>query len=242
MLESIPKPELYRTTQQVGELQVQLELIVQRILRRIDETQTKIDSTKAEISNRWKTSSGLTQAERNRIAQHETASRTREIINDLSGLLDIELKNAYAVYQEIEGTKAFYPNKMQFLMNSTLGTTERARYATIIASAGPMELMGYAMHAVATQDASLGAAVLQTNDALPGKSRRFASVEIVSRIALSAWDSLQKAFKYSDTQFQQAVIAIRTFKASKPSPLSTIHLAMLEGKTDMGDDPESLDA
>lgn len=236
MLESLATPEAFRTTQQIGDLQIKIEITVQRVLSRINEAQSKLDSLKNEIRNRWQNTQGFAPSERQRLAQQETASRAREIINDAAGKLDIELKNAYAIHLEIDGARPFYPNKVQFLMNSTLGMSERERFTNVLASAGPMELLGYATHAIGTQNEALAAAVIQANDAISGKTRRFATAAVVSAMKVDAWDSLQKAFQYADTQFQQAVIAIRTFKASKPSPLSTLHLAKLKGKTELNED------
>lgn len=76
----------------------------------------------------------------------------------------------------------------------------------------------------------MAAAVIQANDALPAKDRRFQSVSVSERIDIPAWNSVQSAFKRAYLLSQQAEVAVRTFKSGKPSPIDTIRLALLKGQ------------
>ncbi len=143
----------------------------------------------------------------------------------------VKLNESYArareMYQEIKNAEIFYPGKIQFLMNATIMSESRARYAAALALAGPMELAGYASYAIGVQDAVMAAAVIQANDALPAKDRRFRSVAVAERLDISAWSSLQSALKLANVLFHQVEIAVRTYKSGKPSPIDKIRLGML---------------
>lgn len=236
MTDSLPQPDAYRSTQQIGELNSKLQMTVEQILGYIGTAQNRHAALKQEIANRWKNMNGVSPADRQRLAQNETASAARDIIKVASVQLDASLKSANALYNEIRGTRPFYPTKLQFLMNSTLSSDDRVRYTAMLVAAGPHELAGYAALAIGRGDTNLAAATAQANDALPNKERRFSTTEIVSRIKIAAWDSLQAAYTQTETRFQQAIIAVRTFKAARPSPVDAVRLAMMEGKVGLAED------
>ena len=232
MTDILPKPGSYRTTQQISDSQIKLGMTVDRILREIESAQNKIVATKQEVANRWKTVAGIAPADRSRIAQREAATRTREIVKDTIVKLEDAYRTAEELYEEIKLSEVFYPGKLQFLMNATIMSEKRAQYAAALSLAGPVELAGYASYAVGVQDVVMAAAVIQANDALPAKERRFLSVAVSERIDISAWNSVQATFKRAEILWNQAEIAVRTFKSGKSSPVDTIRLAML--KSDSG--------
>jgi len=223
----LPKPGTFLTTQQISEAQIKLGMTVDRIMRSIETAQNKIADTKKEIASRWKKTFGISAADANKLAQRETSAKVREIMDDVIGSIEEAHEHAKDIYEEICNAKAFYPGKLQFLMNATIMSETRARYAAALTLAGPVELAGYAAYAIGVQDTVMAAAVIQANDALPAKERRFHSVAVSERINIPAWDSLQAAIKLADVLSEQIEVAVRTFRAGKSSPIDTIRLAML---------------
>jgi len=228
MNDELPKSGAYRTTVQISELQVKLGIVADRILRDIESAQTKIEATKKEVASRWNKVAGVSAVDRSRLSNQESGTRVREIIDDVVLKLDDSYDNAQELYREIKEAEVFYPGKMQFLMNATIMSDSRAKYATALTMAGPMELAGYASYAIGVQDSVMAAAVIQANDALPTKERRFLSVAVANRIEIPAWNSLQSALKLAYVLSQQIETAVRTFKSGRPSPIDTIRLAMLK--------------
>lgn len=228
MNEDLPKSGAFRTTQQISELQIKLGMAADRILRDIEAAQAKIEATKKEVANRWKQVAGVSSGDRSRLSDQESKTRVREIIDDVIVKLNDSYENAQALYEEIEDAKVFYPGKMQFLMNATIMSESRTKYAAALALAGPMELAGYASYAIGVQDHVLAAATIQANDALSSKDRRFSSVAVANRIEIPAWNSFQSAVKLAYVLSQQIEMAVRTFKSGKPSPINTIRLALLK--------------
>ena len=213
-------------------------MVNDRILPDIENAQSKIEATKKEVSNRWKQVVGVSSVDRHRISGQETASRIREVMDDIIVELEKSYLHARELYQEIENAKVFYPGKLQFLMNVTIMSENRASYAAALSLAGPVELAGYASYAIGVQDFVMAAAVIQANDALPAKDRRFSSVAVSERINITAWDSLQSALKLAYVLSQQVEVAVRTFKSGKPSPMDTIRLAMLNNDMKPKDDED----
>ena len=157
-----------------------------RILRDIEAAQEKIEATKKEVASRWNKVAGVSPVDRSRLSSQESTTRVREIIDDVIVKLNDAYDHAQELYQEIEDAKVFYPGKMQFLMNATIMSESRAKYAAALALAGPMELAGYASYAIGVQDHVLAAATIQANDALSSKDRRFSSVAVANRIEIPA--------------------------------------------------------
>ncbi len=213
-------------------------MTVDRILRDIESAQNKITAVKQEVANRWKQAAGIDAADRKRLTERETSTRVREIMDDVVVKLDTAFMDAEELYDEIESAKIFYPGKLQFLMNATIMNENRARYAAALSLAGPAELAGYASYAIGVQDAVMAAAVIQANDALPSKERRFSSISVSERINMPAWESLQSALKLAYALFQQIEVAVRTFKSGKASPIDTIRLAMLNSELKAEADPK----
>lgn len=228
MNNSLPQPGTFLDTKQICDLQVKLGMVADSIIRQIEEYQNKIDATKHEIANRWKQVREIDAADRRRLSERETAAHIREIMDEVVGKLNANFARAKELYTQIDNARAFYPGKLQFLMNATVMSETRARYATTLALAGPMELAGYAAYAIGVQDHIMAAAVVQANDALPAKERRFASASVSERIEIPAWNALQSALKLANVLYQQVEVAVRTFKAGKSNPIDTIRLAMLK--------------
>lgn len=230
----LPQATHYRDTKQISDLQIRLGMRVESILRDIETAQKKIDAVKHEIANRWRQVRDISPVDRRRLTERETASRVREVMDDVVVKLDKDYAAIRELYQEIENAKVFYPGKLQFLMNATIMSESRSRYAAALSLAGPMELAGYASYAIGVQDSVMAAAVIQANDALPSKERRFHSGTVAERISIPAWESLQSALSLSFVLVRQAEIIVRTFKSGKPCPIDTIRLAMLNGDLDKG--------
>ena len=71
---------------------------------------------------------------------------------------------------------------IQLLATMGFGTPERSRYTEQLRSSGPAELMTFAHLAIATRDATLGAAILSRLDSLPKEARLFSAKDLAQRL------------------------------------------------------------
>lgn len=229
MSDTLPNPEHFLATPQIHELQAQLGLITEAVRREITAAQEKIAAVKREIADRWKSMSNVSAADRNRIASQETSARVQTITQETLEKLDDKLKQAAAIYGQIDNARAYYPNKMNMLMTMTATEAsfqKRNAYAASMRLAGPVELVGYAAFAAGTQNKEMAAAAIQVNDSLPSKDRRFLSLELANKLKMPAWDSVQAAFKLADVQHQEVQIDVRAFRSGRANPVAKIGLAL----------------
>ena len=220
------------STQQIGELASNLDLLHKRTLTTIERLQKDIDTRKAQITARWKHATGLSSAEVTRFAQSETLATIREIKNNARDELDKIIKEAGVPHTQLAEQRQFYNSPAKVLARAALGDPKRTEYVQQLQYAGPAELGHMAQVAVSTSNIALAAAVLSLIDRMPSKDRPVGQAELASAMQLEDYRKVEEYIKLGDARVQGILVAIRVWNSSKSNPVDTVQLALREQQID----------
>lgn len=212
---------------QMGELASALDAIHARVLKAIERLQRDVATRKAEIANRWKSSS-IDPADRARFAENETLAAVGQIKENAREELDKLLKSAGAPHAQLIAQRPYYDSPVKVLSRAALGDERRTHYIQQLAHAGSAELGHMAQVAVGTGNEALAAAVLSLLDAMPTKDRPVSPQALASAMRLDAYAKAAEYMKLGDARLQGILVAIRTWQQGRSNPLDTVSLALRE--------------
>lgn len=216
------------STQQIGELASQLDVLHKRALATIERLNKDVAARKQQIAARWKSAPGLSSGDLARFAQNETLATVREIRDNSRAELDKILKDAGAPHAQLVGQREFYDSPAKVLARAALGDPKRTEYLQQLQHAGPAELGHMAQVAVGTANVALASAVLSLIDRLPTKDRPVGPAEFAGAMRQDDYLKVREYIKLGDARLQGILVAIRAWTAGKANPLSTVSLAMRE--------------
>lgn len=140
------------------------------------------------------------------------------------------LKELNAAAESLALTATLYASPVVVLSRQGLGSPERSAYQLQVASAGPTELANLATFAVATQNRTLGAALVSVIDAMPARSRPFSAQELADKLCDEETRAVLASVEAIRSANQKALNANRAFLRVRADPLAAVKLALRNKK------------
>ncbi|MGE0420735.1 MAG: hypothetical protein AB7O88_00645 [Reyranellaceae bacterium] len=197
-----------------------------RVAKAIARLNAEVAAKRDEISNRWKRLEGVTPADRQRMAERETAAAVSTIRENCEKELIGLMREVVEAERRVTAQEFFYDSPVKLLARLELGTAARSNYLAQLQAAGPVEVAHLGQYAASIKEKALGAAVLSVLDAMPTTERPFTAVSLAESIVGGDFKQAREAIRVARNRTQEAVIAIRSFRAARNSPLASVRMAV----------------
>jgi hypothetical protein len=219
---------------QMVEAAATLDAVHTKTLKVIERLQKDVDARKRAIAARWQGtgSFGLQPADVQRASNAEANAAVMEIRRNAEKELDALLKEAGAAHSAAVGCRGFYDSPVKTLNRLTLGDAKRGEYMRQVESVGPAELQHLGQLAVSTGNLPLAAALVTRLDVMPASSRPFGAVALAEAMRIEEHRRGVESLRIADVRLQSILVAIRTWKAGRDNPLSTVQLALRNRELD----------
>jgi hypothetical protein len=136
------------------------------------------------------------------------------------------IKDVNAAAESAALTAALFASPQAVLARAGLGSAERSHYLQQLDGSGVVELRNMAALAVATNNKTLGAAIMSVVDRMPRRERPISSAELADRLVGEETRAVQDAVTRIKLAAQQAINLNREFTAGRVRPLDRVKLAL----------------
>ena len=136
------------------------------------------------------------------------------------------VKEVVASADSLATTAALWASPVTVLSRAGLGSVERTNFMHQIEGAGPVELRNMAVHAAATGNKVLGAALVSILDRMPRKDRPFNALELAEKLVGPETKAVQDAITAIRNAAQRAIVRNREFEQRRVNPIDKVKLAL----------------
>lgn len=159
-------------------------------------------------------------------ADKAAATARREVLTNSSDTRWQHLKELNAAAESLAATSALWASPVTVLARQGLGTTERTAYMQQLDGSGPVELTNAAALAVATNNRTLGAALVSIIDRMPARSRPFSAADLADKLCGEETRAMQAAIAAVKTAAQRSIVMNREWEAGRVRPVERVRLAL----------------
>lgn len=159
------------------------------------------------------------------VAKAAVAART-EVQNNSSDARWQSIRELVASAESLETTAQLWASPVVVLSRAGLGSDERTNFMRQLEGAGPVELTNMAVHAAATGNKVLGAAILSVIDRMPRKDRPFNAAELAERLVGVETKAVQDAIAAVRNAAQRAIMRNREFEQRRVNPIDRVKMAL----------------
>ena len=159
------------------------------------------------------------------VAKAQVAART-EVQNNSSDARWQSIKELVASAESLETTAQLWASPVVVLSRAGLGSDERTNFMRQLEGAGPVELTNMAVHAAATGNKVLGAAILSVIDRMPRKDRPFNASELAERLVGAETKAVQDAIAAVRNAAQRTIVRNREFEQRRVNPIDRVRMAL----------------
>jgi hypothetical protein len=128
--------------------------------------------------------------------------------------------------ESLATTAQLWASPVVVLARAGLGSDERTNFMRQLEGAGPVELTNMAVHAAATGNKVLGAAILSVIDRMPRKDRPFNASELAERLVGVETKAVQDAIASIRNAAQRAIMRNREFEQRRVNPIDRVKMAL----------------
>ena len=159
------------------------------------------------------------------VAKAQAAART-EVQKNSTDARWQSIRELVASAESLETTAALWASPVTVLSRAGLGSDERTNFMRQIEGAGPVELRNMAVHAAATGNRVLGAALVSIVDRMPRKDRPFSASELAEKLVGVETKSVQDAVAAVRNAAQRAIMRNREFEQRRVNPVDRVKMAL----------------
>ena len=159
------------------------------------------------------------------VAKAQVAART-EVQNNSTDARWAAIRELVAAAESLDTTAQLWASPVVVLSRAGLGSDERSNFMRQLEGAGPVELTNMAVHAAATGNKVLGAALVSLIDRLPRKDRPFNANELAERLVGQETKAVQNAIAAVRNAAQRAIVKNREFEQRRVNPIDRVKMAL----------------
>ena len=159
------------------------------------------------------------------VAKAQSAART-EVQNNSTDARWTAIKELVASAESLATTAQLWASPVVVLARAGLGSDERTNFIRQIEGAGPVELTNMAVHAAATGNKVLGAAILSIIDRMPRKDRPFSAADLAEKLVGVETKAVQDAIAAVRNAAQRAIMRNREFEQRRVNPIDRVKMAL----------------
>ena len=159
------------------------------------------------------------------VAKAEVAART-EVQHNSSDARWQSIKELVASAESLGTMAQLWASPVVVLSRAGLGSDERTNFMRQIEGAGPVELTNIAVHAAATGNRVLGAALVSLIDRMPRKDRPFSAAELAEKLVGAETKAVQNAIAAVRNAAQRAIVRNREFEQRRVNPIDRVKMAL----------------
>ncbi len=159
------------------------------------------------------------------VAKAQAAART-EVQKNSTDARWQAIKELVASADSLATTAALWASLVTVLSRAGLGSVERSNFIQQIEGAGPVELRNMAVHAAATGNKVLGAALVSIIDRMPRKDRPFNAAELAEKLVGPETKAVQDAINAIRNAAQRAIVRNREFEQRRVNPIDRVKMAL----------------
>lgn len=161
------------------------------------------------------------------VAKAEVAART-EVQNNSSDTRWQSIKELVASAESVATTAQLWASPVVVLARAGLGSDERTNFMRQLEGAGPVELTNMAVHAAATGNRVLGAALVSIIDRMPRKDRPFSAADLAEKLVGAETKAVQDAISSIRNAAQRAITRNREFEQRRVNPIDRVKMALIQ--------------
>lgn len=136
------------------------------------------------------------------------------------------VKELIASVDSLTTTAQLWASPVTVLARAGLGSDERTNFMRQLEGAGPVALTNMAVHAAATGNKVLGAAILSIIDRMPRKDRPFNALELAEKLVGSETKTMLDAIADVRNAAQRAILKNREFEQRRVNPIGRVKAAL----------------
>lgn len=159
------------------------------------------------------------------VAKAQAAART-EVQGNSADARWAAIKELVASADSLATTAALWASPVTVLSRAGLGTDERSNFIHQLEGAGAVELTNMAVHAAATGNKVLGAALVSIIDRMPRKDRPFSAAELADKLVGPETKAVNDAIAAIRNAAQRAIVRNREFEQRRVNPIERVKLAL----------------
>ena len=159
------------------------------------------------------------------VAKAELAART-EVQNNSSDARWQSIKELVASAESLETTAQLWASPVVVLSRAGLGSDERTNFMRQLEGAGPVELTNMGVHAAATGNRVLGAALVSLIDRMPRNNRPFSAADLAEKLVGVETKAVQNAIAAVRNAAQRAIVRSREFEQRRVNPIDRVKMAL----------------
>jgi hypothetical protein len=162
-----------------------------------------------------------------RMAERETTAAIATIRENSEKEFTGLMKEIVEAERRVAAQEFFCDSPVKVLARFGLETEPRSRYLAQLQAAAPAELAPHlGQHAASMKGKALSAAVLSVLDSMLAAERPFMATSLAESLVVADFKQGREALRVARNRTQEAIIAIRSFRAARHSPLSTVRMAV----------------
>lgn len=159
------------------------------------------------------------------VVKAEVAART-EVQHNSSDARWQSIKELVASAESLATTAQLWSSPVVVLARAGLGSDERTNFIRQLEGAGPVELTNIAVHAAATGNRVLGAALVSIIDRMPRKDRPFSAADLADKLVGAETKAVQNAIAAVRNAAQRAIVRNREFEQRRVNPIDRVKMAL----------------
>ncbi|MBL8561280.1 MAG: hypothetical protein JNN06_03275 [Gemmobacter sp.] len=159
------------------------------------------------------------------VAKAQAAART-EVARNSADARWGAIRELVTSAESLDTTAALWASPVTVLSRAGLGTDERTNFMRQLEGAGAVELTNMAVHAAATGNKVLGAAIISIIDRMPRKDRPFSAAELADKLVGPETKAVNDAIAAIRNAAQRAIVRNREFEQRRVNPIDRVKMAL----------------